>query len=118
MRRTVLLTTIAAILFSSVPALAFEVQSGGVLLSPQTAAVIANRLAGADKRTRHSEQELQQRSPAQQPGQGMDNMALPPWLGEASNDDADPRRRLLGLMFGDSKGTERKAGGERAEKRQ
>jgi hypothetical protein len=107
MRRAALLTAFAATLLASAPGLAFEAQSGGVLLSPQATALLVNRLAGEGKAARQPGQGKDQRAErlvsGQPPAQATDRPALPPWLGETAGgqQDEDPRRRLLGLMFGD-----------------
>jgi hypothetical protein len=107
MRRAALLTAFAATLLASAPGFAFEAQSGGVLLSPQATAQLVNRLAGKADAARQPGQGRDQRAErpvaGQPPAQAADRPALPPWLGEASDGrrDEDPRRRLLGLMFGD-----------------
>ncbi|HYG90242.1 MAG TPA: hypothetical protein VD978_28750 [Azospirillum sp.] len=106
MRRAVLVTAFAATLFAAAPGFAFEVQSGGLPLSPQSAALLANRMAGLGGPA------------AQQPGTPGKSQ-LPPWMANNGNTEAlgagaatNGQQQLMNFMLGGRRnaGTETEKG--------
>ena len=102
MRRIALVTAFAATLFAAAPGFAFEVQSGGVPLSAEHVAMLANRMAGLG-------------GPAQQPGTQQQPGAsggrqLPPWMagGDARGAEAKNAgtQSMMGFMLGGRRGAD------------
>lgn len=101
MRRIALVTAFAATLFAAAPGFAFEVQSGGVPLSAQHVAMLANRMAGLG-------------GPAQQQAGSPDGRQMPPWMAgrdaKATETPGSGQQQMMGFMLGGRRGADAKPG--------
>ena len=98
MRRIALMTAVVASLFVATPSFAFEVQSGGVALSPEHVAMLASRMTGMG-------------GPAQQAG-SPDGRSSPQWMGRRdaqSGEAAGGRGAMMGFMLSGKRGADAQA---------
>ncbi|PWC38807.1 hypothetical protein TSO221_26155 [Azospirillum sp. TSO22-1] len=102
MRRIALVTAFAASLFAAAPGFAFEVQSGGVPLSAEHVALLANRMAGLG-------------GPAQKQGAPAAGRPMPPWMAGREAAAAEPaggKQAMMGFMLGDRRAEAKPAAGK------